>query len=144
MDGKRGLAAILRDARKGALLRMRSEIYSQPRMPGPSHRPLLASEGIGHNTRTRLHGVWVPASEPVKNTDLILRSLRSKRLEGWTQRMDSRPSFETRPKAASQDEVIVCGAGLRATLLLSARALPDPSSKKPTMEESDVVAHALE
>src|SRR6267142_5389571 len=27
MDGKRGLAAILRDARKGALLRMRSEIY---------------------------------------------------------------------------------------------------------------------
>src|SRR5712664_3166341 len=29
-------------------------------------------------------------------SDLILRSLRSKRLEGWTQRMDSRPSFETR------------------------------------------------
>jgi hypothetical protein len=28
--------------------------------------------------------------------DLILRSLRSKRLEGWTQRMDSQPSFETR------------------------------------------------
>src|SRR5882672_7843342 len=28
-------------------------------------------------------------------SDLILRSLRSKRLEGWTQRMDSRPSFET-------------------------------------------------
>src|SRR6266403_3306217 len=36
-----------------------------------------------------------PAKEPVKNADLILRSLRSKRLEGWTQRMDSRPSFET-------------------------------------------------
>src|ERR1700674_253046 len=31
---KRGLAAILRDARKGALLRMRSGIYS-PRRPGP-------------------------------------------------------------------------------------------------------------
>src|SRR6266436_2017483 len=31
MDAKQGLAAILRDARKGALLRMRSEIYSQPR-----------------------------------------------------------------------------------------------------------------
>src|ERR1700687_1717299 len=30
MDATRGLAAILRDARKGALLRMRSEIYSQP------------------------------------------------------------------------------------------------------------------
>jgi hypothetical protein len=28
MDATRGLAAILRDARKGALLRMRSEIYS--------------------------------------------------------------------------------------------------------------------
>jgi hypothetical protein len=31
MDATQGLAAILRDARKGALLRMRSEIYSQPR-----------------------------------------------------------------------------------------------------------------
>jgi len=31
----------------------------------------------------------------LKDTDLILRSLRSKRLEGWTQRRDSRPSFET-------------------------------------------------
>src|SRR6202171_4056563 len=30
MDATQGLAAILRDARKGALLRMRSEIYSQP------------------------------------------------------------------------------------------------------------------
>jgi hypothetical protein len=30
MGAKQGLAAILRDARKGALLRMRSEIYSQP------------------------------------------------------------------------------------------------------------------
>ena len=36
--------------------------------------------------------------------DLILRSLRSKRLEGWTQRMDSRPSFETRAMRAPQDE----------------------------------------
>src|SRR5467141_4240715 len=42
-----------------------------------------------------------PAKEPVKDTDLILRSLRSKRLEGWTQRRDSRPSFETRARARS-------------------------------------------
>src|SRR5450631_2658719 len=44
----------------------------------------------------------VPANDPVKDTDLILRSLRSKRLEEWTQRADSRPSFETRaPDSAS-------------------------------------------
>jgi hypothetical protein len=43
----------------------------------------------------------VPAKEPVKDTDLILRNLRSKRLEGWRQRRDSRPSFETRAKARS-------------------------------------------
>jgi len=42
----------------------------------------------------------VPANEPVKNTTSSLRSLRSKRLEGWTQRWDSRPSFETRAKGA--------------------------------------------
>src|SRR5882762_8598431 len=42
-----------------------------------------------------------PAKELVKDTDLILRSLRSKRLEGWTQRTDSRPSFETRARARS-------------------------------------------
>src|ERR1700687_2844780 len=34
MDTTHGLAAILRDARKGALLRMRLEIYSQPRSQG--------------------------------------------------------------------------------------------------------------
>src|SRR5260370_42586376 len=34
MDTTQGLAAILRDARKGALLRMRSEIYSHPRRRG--------------------------------------------------------------------------------------------------------------
>src|SRR5712675_3163428 len=34
-------------------------------------------------------------------SDLILRSLRSKRLEGWTESADSRPSFETRAKARS-------------------------------------------
>jgi hypothetical protein len=33
MDATHGLAAILRDARKGALLRMRSEIYSQALTP---------------------------------------------------------------------------------------------------------------
>jgi hypothetical protein len=37
----------------------------------------------------------------VKDTDLILRSLRSKRLEGWKQRRDSSPSFETRARAHS-------------------------------------------
>ena len=42
-----------------------------------------------------------PAKELVKDADLILRSLRSKRLEGWTQRTDSRPSFETRARARS-------------------------------------------
>src|SRR6266849_5079481 len=46
-----------------------------------------------------------PAKEPVKNADLILRSLRSKRLEGWTQRTDSRPSFETRARARSSEPV---------------------------------------
>ena len=39
--------------------------------------------------------------ERAGNTDLILRSLRSKRLEGWTQRMDSGPSFETRVRTRS-------------------------------------------
>jgi hypothetical protein len=34
MDATHGLAVILRDARKGALLRMRSEIYSQARKRG--------------------------------------------------------------------------------------------------------------
>jgi hypothetical protein len=37
----------------------------------------------------------------VKDSDLILRSLRSKRLEGWMQRRDSRPSFETALRASS-------------------------------------------
>src|SRR5712671_7353055 len=36
---------------------------------------------------------------------LILRSGRSPRLEGWKQRADSRPSFETRARRAPQDEV---------------------------------------
>src|SRR5712664_4448157 len=40
-----------------------------------------------------------------RNADLILRSLRSKRLEGWTQRADLWPSFETRARRAPQDEV---------------------------------------
>jgi len=51
------------------------------------------------------HGVWVPAFEVVKYiSDLILRSLRSKRLEGWMQSADSRPSFETRAKARSSSD----------------------------------------
>jgi hypothetical protein len=41
------------------------------------------------------------APTPPNPCDLILRSLRSKRLEGWNQRTDSRPSFETRAKARS-------------------------------------------
>jgi hypothetical protein len=36
----------------------------------------------------------------LKDTDLILRRPRSGRLEGWTQRRDSRPSFETRARGA--------------------------------------------
>jgi hypothetical protein len=35
---------------------------------------------------------------------LILRSLRSKRLEGWTQRLNSRPSFETRAERRAPPE----------------------------------------
>jgi hypothetical protein len=35
------------------------------------------------------------------NINLILRSLRSKGLEGWMQGTDSRPSFETRPGGRS-------------------------------------------
>src|SRR5882762_3514217 len=55
---------------------------------------------------------------------LILRSLRSKRLEGWTQRRDSRPSFETRARRAPQDEVgdAIVVAGRRRYALI---ALPD-------------------
>src|SRR6266566_2627193 len=37
-------------------------------------------------------------------SDLILRSLRSKRLEGWMQGADSRPSFETRARARSSSD----------------------------------------
>jgi hypothetical protein len=37
---------------------------------------------------------------PTNDSDLILRSLRSKRLEGWTQRRDSQPSFQTPSKRA--------------------------------------------
>jgi hypothetical protein len=73
MDTTHGLAAILRDARKGALLRMRSEINSQP-------------------------------LEPVNDADLILRSLRSKRLEGWIQRTRGHPSRRAQGRAP-QDEV---------------------------------------
>src|SRR5580698_6151931 len=38
---------------------------------------------------------------------LILRSRAlARRLEGWTQRIDSRPSFETRATRAPQDEAV--------------------------------------
>jgi sulfur-oxidizing protein SoxY len=44
-------------------------------------------------------------TEETKTTDLILRSARSARLEGWRQSTNPRPSFETRAQArAPQDE----------------------------------------
>jgi hypothetical protein len=45
MDTTHGPAAILRDARKGALLRMRSEIYSQPSMRGIQYAAALVVDG---------------------------------------------------------------------------------------------------
>src|SRR6266403_247705 len=63
----------------------------------------LRGEGVNvclMDTSTQRAQSSSPAKEPVKDTDLILRSLRSKRLEGWTQRRDSRPSFETRARGA--------------------------------------------
>jgi hypothetical protein len=73
---------ILRDA-QSALLRMRGsrDLSSPP----DSTRQAEASS----RRRRRSTG----------NTDL--RSLRSKRLEGWPQQRDSRPSFETRPRGRS-------------------------------------------
>jgi hypothetical protein len=66
----------------------------------PSPLAPKAKKGLGSSAETRVRAVWVPAFEPVKDTDLILRCLRSKRLEGWTQRRESRPSFETRARGA--------------------------------------------
>jgi hypothetical protein len=57
---------------------------------------------------------------PVATGDvLILRSGRSPRLEGWAQRMVSRPSFETRAGRAPQDEdgAFVAGAQDEAVCL---------------------------
>jgi len=48
MDTTHGLAAILRDARKGALLRMRSETYSQTRK-----RTIQYSEALAIEPRSR-------------------------------------------------------------------------------------------
>jgi len=48
-----GLAAILRDARKGALLRMRSEIYSQPLLWSPL------------TLRSSFSSKWPPLSPPL-------------------------------------------------------------------------------
>src|SRR5437879_1043204 len=70
MDATQGLAAILRDARKGALLRMTPEV--QP-----------PQDDVGDTT----------SFEPAKDTDVILRSLRSKRLEGWL-RVPALPSAD--------------------------------------------------
>jgi hypothetical protein len=44
MDAKRGLAAILLDAREGALLRMRSEIYFTNRVRRDDDGPYLIPE----------------------------------------------------------------------------------------------------
>jgi hypothetical protein len=53
----------------------------------------------------KYHSIRRPGFEVVKYiSDLILRSLRSKRLEGWTQSADSRPSFETRAQARSSSD----------------------------------------
>jgi hypothetical protein len=80
MDATQGLAAILRDAHKGALLRMRSELAP---VLGDARRrdPLARNDGLNASHAQPSS----PAKERVKDTDLILRSLRSKRLEGWTQ-----------------------------------------------------------
>jgi hypothetical protein len=61
------------------------------------------AEGFGRTEIIRGSGGGTNGLISMKDTDLILRSLQSKRLEGWTQRRDSRPSFETR-KGAPQDE----------------------------------------
>jgi hypothetical protein len=58
-----------------------------------------------HSTAGESAGVIPDKINLHVTTDLILRSLRSKRLEGWQQE-DSPPSFETpRNSAAPQDEV---------------------------------------
>jgi hypothetical protein len=64
---------------KGALLRMRSKEDAILRALGLRKTPFLRAS----------------------DTDLILRSLRSKRLEGWRQRTNPRPSFETHAEARS-------------------------------------------
>jgi hypothetical protein len=66
-------------------------------------RRLALAEGFGRKEIIRGSAGGANGLISMKDTDLILMSLRSKRLEGWTQRRDSRPSFETR-KGAPQDE----------------------------------------
>jgi hypothetical protein len=59
--------------------------------------------------------------------DLILRSLHSKRLEGWPQRMDSRPSFETPRKERGILRMrLEARTRGRATCRASCRGTPGP------------------
>src|SRR3989442_4792871 len=80
-------------------------------------------EGRGWVHPSRRAQVRAPQSLR-RNTDLILRSLRSKRLEGWTQNRDSRPSFETREGALLRmRSVFFTGSFARSRLKVWAIAL---------------------
>jgi hypothetical protein len=62
--------------------------------------------------RERTSSAWAPRSVWCH----CRKSRRSKRLEGWTQRLDSRPSFETRATARSSSdngEAVAQGRGGR-------------------------------
>ena len=69
MDATQGLAAILRDARKGALLRMRSEIYSE-RANQYSETSVMESKSCGA-LDTPLEPVIGPAfcADPLARND---------------------------------------------------------------------------
>src|ERR1700676_2947189 len=72
MDAAHGLSAILRDARKGALLRMRSEIFTNSRMRKSSNRRLMRDlfhreppAGAGHLLRRGVEGFFEAHQLPV-------------------------------------------------------------------------------
>jgi hypothetical protein len=74
--------------------------WQQKSVPAKFRRGLQIQARL-FNIPTRKSYSLTSSEERAGNTDLILRSLRSKRLEGWTQRMDSGPSFETRVRTRS-------------------------------------------
>src|SRR5258705_13776343 len=76
---------------------------SRPMSPTDKYRQMLGIEPIRARDALRLPRI-LRNERIAGNTDLILRSLQSKRLEGWPQGMDSWPSFETRARRAPQDE----------------------------------------